>query len=257
VKGAVKDAAQRDPLTRIAARIAPHKFDTLQAGPNRITEERPFSEFKGSLFGLEVGVTFSELHQIRAQKGIELIHVVNPEGGSNVELVLARKELGKKQRLELQGPAVNTSLSPGDLPLGVRVVGVGLTSDVIDHQAKEAVSYTAEVKVTERTALEAGLMTGLFGGGSTVAELFAAAVPGISAALFVSSARWAWKTYKNPRKTRVEKGLALAHAASDGVRIVFPMTGTLANAALVGVSTAMGYGRIRQMRRRAQAAEAR
>jgi hypothetical protein len=261
-----RSAPKRDLLTRVAAKIAPHKFADHgdPVGPNRITEERPFAETSGSLFGLQVGITFSELHQIRAKKGIELVHVVNPDGaGSNLELVLARKELGKTgQRLELQGPAINTSLAPGELPVGFRVMGAALTSDVIDKESKEAVSYTAEVKVTERTVLEAATLLapgaaaglGRLGGGHLLAEAFSAAVPIVGAALFYSSARWAWKVLHNPKKGKLDKALAVAHAASDAVRIAFPLAGAIGNAAITGISVGVGMWRLHQLKQRAKLA---
>src|SRR5688572_23125017 len=241
-----KPAPQDDFLLRAAKRIAPHKFSEKNPfGPNRITEERPFAEATGSLFGLQVGITFSELHHIRAKQGVELVHVVNPDGlGSNLELVLARKEIGFGQRIELQGPALNTSIAPGQLPIGFRVAGVGLTSDLVDKESKEAVSYTAEVKVTERTFLEGASILGGVGGGlaghlgssgaSWVAQGMSAIVPIVGVALFATSARWAWKVWHDPRKKPIDKALAVAHAASDAVRIALPLPGAIANAAITG-----------------------
>jgi hypothetical protein len=262
---------QTDWLTRAAAKIAPHKFQDEKNpfGPNRITEERPFAEMKGSLFGLEVGITFSELHQIRAKSGIEVVHVVNPNGGSNLELVLARKEIGKGQRVELQGPAINTSLAPGELPLGFRVAGIGLTSDLVDRKSKEAVSYTAEVKVTDRTVLEGASLLGATGVGGAIAghlggtgarmvsEVFSAAVPVVGVILFASSAKWAWKVVHDPSKSRLDKTLAVAHAASDAVRIAFPLAGAIGNAAITGLSAGLGLYRMHKLKQEFRAREAR
>lgn len=242
---------------RLAAKVHPHKLGLKDdVGPQRVTEERPFFETKGSLFGVELGVTVSELHQIRAKSGVEVIHVVNPDGSSNVETVLARKELRAGQRIELQGPALNTSLTPGTLPIGARFVGLGLTSDLIDEASKEAVSYTFEVKLTERTAAElaklavpgaaaeaakllseAGAAEGV---AHVVAEAFAGAVPVISALIALATVRWTLRVLRDPSSTKTEKALAVAHSISDGLRVLFPIAGTLGNAALVGIAALVG-----------------
>lgn len=233
---------------RIGKTVNRLKHDPDPAGPNRLTHERPIIESKGSLFGLEFGLTVSELHQIRTTEGIELVHVVNPDGSSNLELVLGRKNIGKGQRIELQGPAINTSYTPGNMPVGARFLGVGLTSDVIDEKSQEAVSYTLEVKATERTAFELASLVapGAVAGaaellsqsavGAVVAEMFAGAVPIISGVIAISSARWAIKQLKDPEATTATKAFAVAHAISDAVRVVFPIAGTLGNAALVLVA---------------------
>lgn len=234
-------------------------------GPNRLTHERPVIEQKGSFFGVEFGLTVSELHQVRVTEGIELVHVANMDGSSNLELVLGRKDLGAGQRLEFQGPAVNTSLTPGTMPVGARFVGVGLTSDIVDPKAHEAVSYTLEVKATDRTALElaslvapgavaeaAQLLTEN-AVGHVVADLLAGAVPIVSGVIAVSSARWAIKQLKNPKATKATKALAVAHAVSDAVRVVFPLAGTLGNAALVLVSATAAFVQIRKARKAAAA----
>lgn len=252
-------------VDRIERFVHGQKHGDNPLGPNRVTHERPFIESKGSLFGLEFGLTVSELHQVRVKEGVELVHVVNTDGSSNLELVLGRKELGKGQRLEFQGPAVNTSLTPGTMPVGARFVGVGLTSDVVDPKAHEAVSYTLEVKATDRTALElaslvapgavaeAAKALGESAVGSVVAELLAGAVPIVSGVIAVSSARWAIKQLKNPKATKATKIMAVAHAISDAVRVVFPLAGTLGNAALVLVSAGTAYFTIKRARKEAAA----
>lgn len=253
--------ARENKLLAFAARIAPHKFrDTGPLGPNRVTEERPFLETKGAIFGVEVGVTLSELHQVRAKEGVELVHVVAPDGSTNLELVLARRGIGHGQRVELQGPALNTSRSPGSSPVGVRFVGVGLTGDLVDPQSKEVVSYTAEVKLTERTLIEAGRVfaPALVGsvarlassqGAHVIANVLGGAVPIISTALAVSSARWAWKVAHDPARSRFEKGTAMAHAGADAVRIVLPLAGTVANAGLVVASSAVSLIKVLRLKR--------
>jgi hypothetical protein len=58
----------------------------------------------------------------------------------------------------------------------------------------------------------------------------------VSALIAASTARWAYKTVKDPNATKIDKTLAVAHAISDAVRIVLPMVGTVANVALVGIA---------------------
>lgn len=259
--------AGENKILAFAAKIAPHKFapilargDTGKLGPNRITEERPFFETKGAVFGVEVGLTLSELHQLRAEEGLELVHVIAPDGSTNFETVLARKPIGKGQRIELQGPALNTSRTPGTSPVGFRLVGVGLTSDLIDPQSKEAVSYTLEAKLTDRTVYEAGRLVapaaiaGLAHlaaseGAATVARVLAGSVPIVSTVLAVSSARWAWHVAHDPKKSKFEKSMAIAHATSDAVRIVLPLAGTIANAGLVVVSSAVAVAKVHKLRK--------
>ena len=52
----------------------------------------------------------------------------------------------------------------------------------------------------------------------------------------VSTARWAYKTVKDPNASLFDKGMAVAHALADAARVVFPLPGIIANIALVGVS---------------------
>jgi hypothetical protein len=250
---------------RVAERVHPHRHDLDGVVPQRLTEERPFFETRGMLCGLEVGVTVSELHQVRAKEGLEVIHVVAPDGSSNLETVLARQPLGLGQRIELQGPALNTSLTPGTLPVGARFVGVGLTSDLVDEASKEAVSYTFEVKLTERSVAELAVLGGAGaaakaadlleamgaqeGVQQVVAECFAGAVPVISALIALASARWALKLLRDPEASRLQRSFAVAHAISDALRVVFPLAGTLGNAALVFVSTGVGLAEARRATR--------
>ncbi len=233
-------------VDRIDAVVHPtRRTDTV--GPNRITHERPFFEAGGRVYGAHLGVTVSELHQLRAKRGVELIQVVDADGNSNIETVLWRREIGKQHRVELQGPALNTRIS-GGLPLDVRLFGFGLTRDVVDPKAKEAVSYTFEAKLhtsdlvmlggTGAAAKAAALLDETADSeiASAVTAACAAAVPVVGVLLAMSSARWAHKVLKNPRSTVANKVLAVTHAIADAVRIGFPLTGTLANAALVGVA---------------------
>ncbi|MBI4822457.1 MAG: hypothetical protein HY791_39725 [Deltaproteobacteria bacterium] len=248
-------------VDRLANKLQPVKHGDPKnpPGPNRVTHERPFVESKGFAFGLEFGVTVSELHQIRRKDGAELVHVVNPDGSSNLELVLGRKELGLGQRVELQGPALNTSLTPGQLPVGARFFGVGLTSDLVDPKSHEAVSYTLEVKATERSAAELALLaapgaaaaaTQALGSEAAgiVAQVFSIGVPIVGAALAVSSAYHAFKVLKSPKQSKLNKTLAVAHAVSDAVRVFFPLAGVLGNAALVGISAAITYVKLRKLK---------
>ena len=225
------------------------------------THERVITDLGGSFFGINVGVTVSQLDLVRKNThGVEVIQVVNPDGSSNLETVLGRMSIGHNHRVELQGPALNTSLTPGELPVGARFVGVGLTSDVTSAMDHDAVSYTVEVKLTERSvvelaalggpgaaALAADALAGVAGAGvgAVVADVLLGAVPVLSAALAFSSARRAWHVLHDPTASREMKAFAVAHTIGDTVRIFAPLAGTLINASLVGVAALCGWVHLR------------
>jgi hypothetical protein len=221
------------------------------------THERVMTEVKGSLFGLEVGITVSQLDLVKKNThGLELVQVVNQDGSANVESILARKHLGVGHRVELQGPALNSSVTPGELPLGARFLGVGLTTDVTSAMDHDAASYTVEVKISEKSLLEwaalggpgaaqvaADALTGAVetGAAAVIADLVVGAVPVLSAALAVASARRAIHVVRDPTAKKAMKWFAVLHAVGDAVRVFFPIAGTLANAALVGVAATQGW----------------
>lgn len=224
----------------------------------RLTEERVWFEMVGSLLGIDAGVTVSEITRVKGKNGdLELIHVVNSEGtGQNYESVLKRIPLFGGQRLEIQGPAINMV---GGMPLGFRAIGLGLTSDLFEPGQNRAVSYTAEVKITERTLLywapfwapgAASAIDSALGaaGHHTVANLVGGALPFVSAALAVQSTVRAWRTFKNPNATKLQKALAAGHAVADSVRVAFPLAGTLANVALIGVTAGVSYFKVKKAR---------
>lgn len=228
----------------------------------RLTEERVWFEVVGSLLGIDVGVTVSEITRVRGARGsLELIHVVSADGaGQNYESVVHRMPLAHGQRIEVQGPALNTTAG---LPLGFRAVGLGLTSDLFEPGQNRAVSYTAEIKLTERALLywapvwapgAAAAVDGALGaaGNHTFSSLVAGALPVVSAALAVQSAARAIRTFRNPRATRLDKALAAGHAVADGVRVAFPLAGTLANVALIGVTAGVSYLKVKRARAQAQ-----
>ena len=236
----------------------PHQGD----GRPRLTEERVWFEVVGGLFGVDLGLTVSEITRVKGKRGdLELIHVVGADGaGQNFESVLKRIPLTSGQRLEVQGPAINTTAG---LPLGFRAIGFGLTSDLFEPGQNRALSYTAEVKLTERTLLywapfwapaAAKAVDGLLGtaGQSTVANLVGGALPFVSAALAVQSTVRAWRTFKNPNATRLQKALAAGHAVADGIRVAFPLVGTLANVAMVGVTAGVSYFKVKRARAEAE-----
>lgn len=249
---------------KIAALHLAEAFDLYHPQPlhrartPRLTEERVWFEMVGSLLGVDAGVTISEITRVKGKNGdLELIHVVGGDGaGQNYESVLKRIPLIGGQRLEIQGPAINTVAG---MPLGFRAVGLGLTSDLFEPGQNRAVSYTAEVKLTERTLLywapfwapgAASAIDGALGaaGHHTVTNLVGGALPFISAALAVQSAVRAWRTFKNPEATRLQKALAAGHAVADGVRVAFPLAGTLANVALIGVTAGVSYLKVKKAR---------
>ncbi len=221
------------------------------------THERVLSEAKGSVFGVEVGVTFSQLDLVRKNThGMEWVQVVGQDGSSNLELLLKRWHLKHNHRIELQGPALNTSLTPGELPIGARFIGVGLTSDLTSAMDHDAVSYTVEVKLTERSVAELAASVGA-GTAASAAEAIASvagsevakvvgdivlgAVPILSALLAVSSARRAIHVLRDDSASKEMKAFAVGHAIGDAVRVVFPLAGTLINVGLVGAAALAGW----------------
>lgn len=221
------------------------------------THERVLHDMGGSFFGVQVGVTLSQLELAkRGTSGVEFIQVVNPDGSSNIETVLGRKQLGMGHRIELQGPALNTSLSPGELPVGARFIGVGLTTDVTSTMDHDALSYTVEVKLSEKSiaefaamggpgaaALAADALADVAGTSAAhvVGEVLLGAVPVLSAVLAINSARRALHTCRDKTAPAAMKFFAVTHALADAVRIVFPLAGTLANAGLVVAAASAGY----------------
>jgi hypothetical protein len=240
-----------------------HAYDVLTlheqprlGGRGRVTEERPWFEMVSSALGIDVGLTVSEINRVAGQGRLEFVHVVGPDGlTQNFETVLARKEIRHGQRIELQGPAVNTLVGA---PIGFRALGVGLTSDLFEPGQRRALSYTLEAKLTQRTllywapfwapAVSAALAEG---GRSTVANLVAGAIPIVSAGLAVQSAIRAYKLFRNPRAGSSEKLLALGHVAADTLRVFMPLVGTLANVGLIATSAGVSWVRVKAAKARA------
>jgi len=228
----------------------------------RFTEERVWFDAPGSLLGIDFGFTLSEITRVRGTAGsLEFIHVVGSNPASqNFESILKRIPLFGGQRLEVQGPAVNTFAG---LPIGIRGAGLDVSSDLFEPGQNRAITYTAEVKLTERfflywaplwapgaaSALDSALGTA---GHSTIANLVGGALPFVSAALALQSAVRAYRVFKNPRSTRLEKALAVGHVAADAVRVALPVIGTLANVALVGVTAAVSYFKVKEARAQAE-----
>lgn len=237
---------------RTATRVA-----RAAAGRTVATEERPFYEFGGFAFGLDFGLTLSEYRIVRdpEQKGVEWIHVVNLDGRSNIETVLARWPLkkGKSRRIELQGPALNSNAG-SDLPLGVRVLGVGLTDDLIDRDAREAVSYTFEVKASERMLAELAMLgvplaaTLLPTAGAVatrIAQAFVAAVPVVNV-LFAANTAWrTWRVFATPTTSKDQRWMAVAHLGADVLRVFAPVAGTVVSVALVAAFGLRSYRKLR------------
>jgi hypothetical protein len=231
-----------------------------RAAPMR-THERVIHDVGGSFFGVSVAITVSQLDLVRKNThGVEVIQVVNPDGSSNIETVLGRLQLGHNQRIELQGPALNSSLTPGDLPVGARFIGLGLTSDVTSAMDHDALSYTVEVKLTQKSVAElaalvvpgaadiaANALADVAGSAvsAVVADAVLGAVPVLSATLAVASARRAVHVCTDETASKEMKAFAVAHAVADTVRIVEPLTGTLMNAGLVGVAALCGWVHVR------------
>ena len=226
--------------------------------PERLTHERVMTDAGSTVFGVSFGITFSQLEYLKEKKdGVEVLSVINADGSANLESVLWSREMRGNHHIELQGPALNTSLTPGDLPIGARFIGFGVVGEVTNdestaHAAHEkGTSYTIEVKLTEQTALELAASVGknsvddalkaLAGPAAThvtlaVAHAVANAVPFVSGALALRSARKAAHVLHDPAATAGSKRFAVAHAVADAVRVVLPIAGSVANAGIVVVA---------------------
>lgn len=230
-----------------------HQDPNTPHGPKVVTHERPVVSGSAFVGFVEVGYTLSELNQIRVNNGTELIHVVNPDGSSNLELVLRRFQPAwmHEHRFELQGPALNTSLSGP--PLGARFLGFGVTGDQQTAHSKDALSYTVEVKLTERSAAELAALAApgvaaevgaLLGEAATesvgraVAAAFLGAVPIVSGAIALVSIQRALRVCTDKTSTQERRVFAVAHAVADAVRVVLPIPGTLMNVGLVAGAAA-------------------
>ncbi len=239
-------------LDAVVSVLQPHKHGDGPFASSRVTHERPFLDGSVRLGGMTVGVTFSELHTIRPNTGIEIIQTVDFDGNSNIETVLWRKILAKFLRVELQGPALNTRVTGGGLPIDLRVFGVAATGDLVDRKAHEAVSYTVEAKVHASDLVflvgsgTAAAIAGMMGTGvtgtvvQTIVQGCSYAIPVVGGLIALSSLRWMQKVLHSEAPTSM-KAVAVAHTISDFARIVFPVAGTLANAALVGISLAIQH----------------
>jgi hypothetical protein len=233
------------------------RFDKIadKIAPIR-THERVLQDFSANLFGVEVGLTLSQLELVRKNThGVEVVQVVNKDGSSNIETILARWFF-KFFRVELQGPAINTSVTPGQSPVGARIVGLGVTNDKTSAMDHDALSYTMEVKLTEKSIAQlaasvgAGTASAVASGiasvaGSEVAKIVGdvvlGAVPVISVVLAAQSARRAYHMVRDDTASTEMKVFAVSHAIADGVRVALPLVGTLMNAGLVAAAAIMGW----------------
>lgn len=262
-----------DKVTDWAERRFGHQDPTRPHGPSILTHERPVTQNSAFIGFVEVGYTLSELNQIREHKGLEVVHVVNPDGSSNIEMIIRRFQprCMHGHRFELQGPALNTALDGSSFPVGARFLGIGLTSDAQTDHSKDALSYTLEIKLTEKSAVafaelfapgiahEAGALLAAHTSselGKTVANIFLGAVPLISGAIALVSCRRAVKVCKNKSASKEQKAFAVAHATADLVRIVLPIPGTLMNVGLVIASSARSAVKLHHQRTAGQGAAA-
>lgn len=233
-----------DRFEKLADKIAPIR-----------THERVIHDFGANLFGVDVGITFSQLELVKkGTKGVEVVHVVDPNGGSNWETIAGRKFITKNVRIELQTLALNVPAD--DLP-SVRFLGVGLTSDRTSAMDHDAVSYTAEVKIQStglahllasvgagNAAAAAERIAGAAAGSGVadvVGDVVLGAVPVLSAILAVNSARRAVHVLRDDTASKEMKVFAVAHAIADAVRVPLPLIGTLMNVALVGAAAFAGW----------------
>jgi hypothetical protein len=252
--GVERGAAGHEPrnvFERVVAKV------TDKLAPKIVTRESEMWTAGGDVFGVEFGFTASQLQLVKKHTGGLEVNSMQGDGHSSIELLLARKQIGAGHRVELQGPALQASVAPGEQPLAARFVGVDITNDVVSGVDHQAVSYTIEVKITDKTLLELAADVGA-GTAAKAAELLLqnaagenvahavghailGAVPIVSGVLAVLAVRRAIRVVRNHDASGEMKAFAVAHAAFDTVRVFVPLAGAIGGALLVGVALGAGY----------------
>lgn len=252
----------------VARRIG-HQDPTHPQPHGILTHERVLHSGTALVGIAEVGYTLSELNLVRRAEGVEVIQAVNEDGSANLELVLGRfqpvwlaKILHGAGRLEVQGPALNTSLSGGQAPVGFRLFGFALTGDKGTPYSSDAISYTLELKLTDKSVAAAAALfgpgiadeilstlgdSGAVSIGHAVADVFAGAVPVVSAAIAAVSVHRAVKVCQDPSADAEKRAFVVAHAVGDVVRVILPVPGTIMNVTLVIAATARTAQKLHQV----------
>jgi hypothetical protein len=246
--------AARNVFERVVAKV------TDKVAPKIVTRESEMWTTGGDIFGVEFGFTASQLQLVKKHsKGLE-VNSMQGDGHSSIELLLARKQVGAGHRVELQGPALQASVAPGEQPLAARFVGVDVTRDVVAGEDQQAVSYTVEVKITDKTVLELASDVGP-GAAAHAAELLLqntagenvahivghallGAVPIVSAGLALFAVRRAIRVVRSDASTE-KKAFVVAHAAFDTVRVFVPLAGAIGGALLVVAGLGAAYTHVK------------
>jgi hypothetical protein len=263
--GVVDDA----PASTTSRAQPPHRsmFERVVAkvneklAPKIVTRESEMWTTGGDIFGVEFGFTASQLQLLKKHtRGLE-VNSMQGDGHSSIELLLARKQVGAGHRVELQGPALQASVAPGEQPMAARFIGVDVTNDVVSGMDAQAVSYTVEVKLTDKTVLELASDVGP-GAASHAAELLLqnaagenvahavghailGAVPIVSGALALFAVRRAIKVVRDHDASNEKKAFAVAHAAFDTVRVFVPLAGAIGGAVLVVAALSSAYAHVK------------
>jgi hypothetical protein len=222
--------------------------------PKKPTFSTKRSGFAAStvFFGAEFAVRVNHVDPLNeGRRDVKVAWVADGEHGKvDLEAVLLRRTIGKRSRIELQGPALSAQADAGSLPLKVRFIGVGLSSDISGEMAHDTtpprVELKVEVKLTDKSVASLAALAGsaaeltdltaqLAGSeaGKTIGAVLVGAIPVISAGIAVISARRAVAACKDPQATITTKALAVGRALADATCVVFPVIGTLANIGLV------------------------
>ncbi len=203
-------------------------------------------------FGAEIAVKVNHVDPLNG--GRNDLKLTWTNDGSNgivdVESVLLRRQMGSHARFELQGPALQARADDEALPLKVRFIGLAVAAQVSAPSPHDdtppQLEMKVEVKLTDKslgslaalagaTAELTSLTTELAGSaaGQAIGGALLTAIPVVSGAVALLSARRAVKTLRDAEATGAEKSLSVLRALADATSVVLPVVGTLANVALV------------------------
>lgn len=243
-----------EPLQGCAAEQGPHVVDTFDKPPRVATFRTKQAGFSASavFFGAEFAVKVNHIDPLNeGRKDVKLTWANDGvAGGVDLESVLLRRNMGKRGRFELQGPGLSVKASNDGLPLKARFIGIGLATEygaaMSNDTTPPKVEIKVEVKITDRSIASLAALAGATAELTNVTTQLAGteaarflgtallgAIPVVSGAVAVISARRAVKELRSPEASTTSKVLAVGRALADATCVVLPLVGTLANIGLV------------------------
>lgn len=237
-----KDTFERDGAERRDGSGRSATFSTKRAG---YTASQVFC---GAEFAFKVNHV-DPLNEGR--KDVKLAWVSDGSHGLvDLESALWRGRLGTRGQFEIQGPGIQAKADDDTLPIKIRFAGLAfaqhITSDMPGDETPPRIELKVEVKLTDKSVASlaalagatdelTGALAALSGSatGALVADALLVAIPVISGAVAVASARRAIGVIRDDGASRGDKALAVARALADATAVVFPLAGTIANISLV------------------------